>query len=1133
MIHKSLRLLLAVLLLAVSGRVYSQTTDTTWDSMLTGSQWYVPTQNMLAYMTVASDLTQNVQAGDQTLWYITNCVNGVFTGTSSQSLTFPMSGGTPQAATGTVMNGVINSAGQVLINFTQTNGDVTIALGNYRSVSGSNLIEMQMVSQVAATGANITHWAYMAPYSGSDYPQNTPTNPALLSTNWEWMQGTSWKLNDAALFGENGSGLFSVSTYNSGYFYGSGTSADSTFTLIGSATPEGNLILGLIDNASGVMTSLFGTIAGTDSKASMSLSAYTTHGITSGPPVATAEVIPRPTAILSVTNGTALSLASGTSSYAYTYVGNTANDSNSSLTVTNENTLLANSQNLSVGNLGSGNTMTIANGAMVADRSGYVGYDSASSNNSVQVTGSNSVWQNSADLYVGYSGSNNSLMITSGAEVFASNTYISSFGGTTNSVQISDAGSALTNSGSIWVGASPIDWPGLVGPGTLTITSGGTLSAANLIISGDTDSVGTVEVGLKGGSDYGMTLNVPLITFGEGTGSLGLNQSDTLTIWGAITGAAATSSYAMIQQYGSGTTILTGISHTGLGYRVDGGQLMINGGIFDIYLIDAISPNELGGPRTVTVGNKNSGISLVVMNAGELHSFVTIIGTDLQKNSDALTTSSNNWALITDPGSKLISGELQVGNVSSGNSLMIRNGATVSSTLSTSIGISGFNNSITVDGAGSSLTNTGSLIVGTYSQSYDSFANSLRVTSGGSVASGSATIGNTTSSFGNSVTVSGSGSLWTNDGDVILGNGGSSNSLVIANGGGVVSSSFFISYTNTSSDNSVLVTGSSGISSTLNNMGALSIGYAGSGSLTVADGALVVASGGITLASQAGSFGRLNIGSFGGTDTAGAITAPTIVFGAGTGAINFNQVNAVTIPANISDNGNGAINQLGSGTTILNGNNSSFSGLANVNAGILLANSSTALGTSMVTVANSGTLGGNGSIGGAAAITSGGTLAPGYYGVGSLSFTNGLTLQAGSTTLFRLNSGNSFTSINLPGENVRYGGELVFNIAGYTPSAQDVFTVFNMTGGATASGNFSSIQVGGTFLSDASGIWSGTDPLGVRYQFSDATGQLIVIPPGPVVGPLAPIPTLSERSLIALLMMLSISGVIALRRQRR
>ena len=94
--------------------------------------------------------------------------------------------------------------------------------------------------------------------------------------------------------------------------------------------------------------------------------------------------------------------------------------------------------------------------------------------------------------------------------------------------------------------------------------------------------------------------------------------------------------------------------------------------------------------------------------------------------------------------------------------------------------------------------------------------------------------------------------------------------------------------------------------------------------------------------------------------------------------------------------------------------------------------------------------------------------------------------------MFLLNSGNSFTSITLLGEDVHYGGNLVFNIAGYTPRAEDVFTVFNMTGGATASGNFSSVEVGGTFLSYAGGIWSGTDPLGVRYQFSDATGQLTV-----------------------------------------
>jgi outer membrane protein assembly factor BamB len=59
-------------------------------------------------------------------------------------------------------------------------------------------------------------------------------------------------------------------------------------------------------------------------------------------------------------------------------------------------------------------------------------------------------------------------------------------------------------------------------------------------------------------------------------------------------------------------------------------------------------------------------------------------------------------------------------------------------------------------------------------------------------------------------------------------------------------------------------------------------------------------------------------------------------------------------------------------------------------------------------------------------------------------------------------------------------------------------------------------------------------PGGTGQNFEDLSLDYnIVIPPGPVVGPQAPIPTLSEWSLIALLVMLSISGVFALRRQRR
>ena len=1087
--HRSFPLAAVFALMLLDGSAHCQSTN--WDSLLTGSQWFVPTQNLLAYITSTSSLTKNIQVGDQTLWSITNCVNGVFTGISSQSLTIPISATSPpSSASNTAMNGVITTAGQVQINFTQTNGDVTIALGNYRDVGGTNFIEMQMLSQVASA-QNVTHWAYMESYTNANYPTNTPTIPSLLATNWAWMQGTTWNIEDDGFFGANGSGTFSVSIYNSGYFWGDGSSTtNGDFTLIGSATPEGNLILGLLNTETGVQTSLFGDITGNASNSLMSLSTYTTNGITPGPPAASAALIPGSIANLYVTNGAALYLTNDVNSYAYTYVGNAANDSNNVLVVANTNTLLTNSQNLYLGNGGSDNTMVITNGAMVAGRSGFIGYDASSSNNSVLVTGSNSVWSSSADLFVGYSGSSNSLIITNSAKVIASNTYISSFGGSNNSVQVSGPGSTLSNSGSIWVGASPII--GLAGAGTLTITSDGTVAATNLIISGSTDSIGTVEVGLKGGSDSNMTLDVPRITFGEGTGSLGLNQSDTLTISGSISGAMATNSYAMIQQYGSGTTVLTGISHTGLGYRVDGGQLMVNGGILDIYLIDGLSPDELGGPRTVTVGNKNSGISLVVTNRGELHSFVTIIGTDLIKNSDTLTTSSNNWALVTGPGSKLIAGELQVGNVSSGNSLVISNGATVSSALSSSIGISGSSNSVVVTGAGSLFTNTGSLTVGTYSQSYAAAANRLLVTNGSGLFSDSAMIGATTNSFGNIVTVTGAGSFWTNSGALYVGNGGSGNMLTVSSGATVAvgggTNGTVVGFSAGASNNSVLVTGSN---TSLSITKALFVGYGGSGnSLTISNGAsvtvactgdgdylslgenggssntltvtgastltvnagaqslygiwigdsdgssdnrMVVSDGGkvystgesgIGCVQQSGdtealitgagslwtnngvlaigardggngvvtvanggtlavteiqianltntSAGTLNIGSLGGSDTAGTIISPTIAFGLGTGAINFNQSDATTITSVIS--GNGILSQLGAGTTTLSASNT-YTGATTVAAGRLVVDGSIA--SSVVSVQNGGTLGGSGAVG-STTIESGGTISPGH-----------------------------------------------------------------------------------------------------------------------------------------------------------
>ena len=78
----------------------------------------------------------------------------------------------------------------------------------------------------------------------------------------------------------------------------------------------------------------------------------------------------------------------------------------------------------------------------------------------------------------------------------------------------------------------------------------------------------------------------------------------------------------------------------------------------------------------------------------------------------------------------------------------------------------------------------------------------------------------------------------------------------------------------------------------------------------------------------------------------------------------------------------GNFTKTGSGTQILSGANT-YSGTTTVNGGALLVNGSLAA-TSAVTVASGATLGGTGSVGGAVTVQSGGTLAPGADGVGTL-----------------------------------------------------------------------------------------------------------------------------------------------------
>ena len=426
------------------------------------------------------------------------------------------------------------------------------------------------------------------------------------------------------------------------------------------------------------------------------------------------------------------------------------------------------------------------------------------------------------------------------------------------------------------------------------------------------------------------------------------------------------------------------------------------------------------------VGNYGASNSMIITNGGVVAGEYGIIGN--------YSTSSNNSVLVTGAGSIWTNaGDIAVGFDGSGNSLVISNGGAV---LGGKDGVGGIigadipssNNSVLVTGSSSSWSNSLDLYVG-----FAGNNNSLTISNSAVVHDANGFIGNYYLSSNNVVQVTGTNSLWSNVGNLYVGNSGSSNSLVISNAGRVNDSNAYIGFdvTGNPSNNSVTVTGSN---STWSNSGNLYVGFEGS------NNSMVISNGG-KVADGNGYIGHTNTSS------------NNSVLVTGIGSLWSNRV-TLTIAAS---------NTL----TVANG-------------GAVVA---------VGGITNSGTLTGNGTIGGATTIASGGTLTPGSGGVGSMTFTNGLSLQTGATTTFQINTKADFTSINILGNSITYGGNLVFNILNYTPSAGDAFTLFNMTGGAIQSGDFNTVTAGSLSFLNNGGIWSANNG-SYLYQFSDSTGQL-------------------------------------------
>ena len=324
---------------------------------------------------------------------------------------------------------------------------------------------------------------------------------------------------------------------------------------------------------------------------------------------------------------------------------------------------------------------------------------------------------------------------------------------------------------------------------------------------------------------------------------------------------------------------------------------------------------------------------------------------------------------------------LYVGSNSSSVSTNFTSGTNSYSATYIGFDVGANSNSLSVENTDTVLTNSGVLRVGESGS-----GNRMVISNGGKVQNTGGHIGSASTASNNSVLVTGTNSLWTKPRAINVGYNGAGNSMVISNGGMVQNGSGLIGSSSTASNNSVLVTGAG---STWSNANRLTVGRSGSGTLTVSDGGNVAATN-ILIGRNTSSAGTLNIGRFGTNDSAGTISAPTIAFGNSTNerAINFNQSNSTTVSAAIS--GNGTVNQLGSGTTILSASNT-YTGTTTVAAGKLAVDGSIAGST--VTVNSGGTLAGSGSVGGLI-VTTGGTISPGSS-PGNLTVANNMLWNGG------------------------------------------------------------------------------------------------------------------------------------------
>jgi fibronectin-binding autotransporter adhesin len=673
-------------------------------------------------------------------------------------------------------------------------------------------------------------------------------------------------------------------------------------------------------------------------------------------------------------------------------------------------------------------------------------------------------------------------------------------GGTTGSL----TGDILNNAALPFNRSDAFTFTGAItGTGTLTKTGAGTLSlsGANTYAGGTTLSNGTLQIGAGGATG---SLSGPL-TLATGT-ALVFNRTGVLIYDGAISGAGS------VTQSGPGATTVTGaLTHTG-GTVVSAGSLSIGasgttgtltGDILNnaSLLFNRSDASTYAGTISGTGSVAKAGTGTLTLTGANTYSGPTILTAGILRISSAaaLGDGSATNTLVFGLGTLQAAAPLTLPGT---RAITLTNNGTID-TNGQSVTLAGpisGNGAITKTGAGTltlfgTNTYTGATVISTGTLLLGA-ANALPAATDILFQSGT---GGTLDLAGFSPTVR---SLQTNGlypALVTLGNGTltintatlSTFSGIISGTGGLVKTgsgtqslrneNTYTGLTTISAGTLRLQDGSAGRGSVAGNIlnnAALTFrlfGFdtiyagdiSGTGTLLKEGPRTQVFTGANTYTGATTiSVGTLQIGAGG---TAGSLTSDII----NSAALAFNRSDASTYAGIIS--GTGALTKSGAGTLTLTGTHT-YTGATFVNAGTLLVNGS--LAATALTVASTATLGGSGTLGGLATLSSGAILAPGNS-PGTITFSQGLTLNTGSILNFELGTTSDLIRVT--------GGTLT------GPGTPGGVTLNLSDSGGFSAGNYTLINYAtatGTTQFGADSFALGTTIPGYTYTFALAGNAL-------------------------------------------